>query len=347
LRGNLIRSTQLLKPLFMRRASLALLVGLASLWASIPLAFAQVATDPVGFTTTTVQSGTIAALGMPFDRVADFQGAVSSRTATTITTTSAGFGTFGPFASSPHAVLMISGANTGRRFLIDSNTTDTLTITTGGDLTTQIADGDTYKIIPCHTLASLFGTDGAGLNVSNSAASADNVQLREGGAWLTYFHTANPGGFWAKVGGGATNFNNHAILPEQALLLVRRPSSDFAFTGTGAVPITNLKTDFPANAVTSFANRFPTDTTLVALGLHLVPSWISSNSANSADQVLIRTGGAWLTYFHTAGGAGFWAKVGGGATNFDNTAIPIGTSVLIVRRPGTDITLTQTLPYTL
>jgi len=164
---------------------------------------------------------------------------------------------------------------------------------------------------------------------------------------LTYFHTANPGGFWAKVGGGATNFNNHAVLPEQGFLLVRRPSSDFTFTGLGAVPTTNLRTDFPANTIVNFSNRFPVDTTLAGLGLDALPGWINSNTASAADQVLIRSGGAWLTFFHTANPGGFWAKVGGGATNFNTQPIFTGTSVVVVRRPGTNITLVQTRPYTL
>jgi len=323
-----------------------LLVSL-SLAASMPAQSVNTATDPVGFNSTVVASGTVAALAVPFDRLTVFQGAVTSRTATTLTTTAAAFGTYGPFASNPHTVIMLSGANVGRRFLIDSNNTDTLTITTGGDLTTQIANGDTYKIVPCHTLGSLFGTDGAGLNVSNSFSTADQIQLREGGAWLTFFHTANPGGFWAQTGQGATNFNNKAVLPEQGFLLVRRPSSNFTFTGLGAVPTTNLRTDFPANAITNFSNRFPTATTLAGLGLDTLPGWINSNSFNSADQVLIRSGGAWLTFFHTANPGGFWAQTGQGATNFNTQPIDIGTSVVVVRRPGTAVTLVQTRPYTL
>jgi uncharacterized protein (TIGR02597 family) len=316
-----------------------------------------VSTVPVGFNTTTVAANSITSLGVPFDRVAKFAAAVSSRTATTVTTANAGWtasspanaNSFGPFSGTgenPHFLLMKSGASAGRRFLIDSNTTDTLTITTGGDLTTQIANGDTYQIIPCHTLGELFGTDGGALNSTNSATTADNVQLRENGAWLTYFHTANPNGFWARIGGGSTNFNNHAILPEQGLLLVRRAGS-YSFTGLGVVPSTNLVTDFPANSVTHFANRFPTDTTLAGLGLHSLVGWVSANSSGSADQVLIYSSGAWQTYFHTTGVSGFWAKVGGGSSNFDTTAIPMGTSVLVVRRPGTNVTLTQTLPYNL
>lgn len=306
-----------------------------------------VATDPVGFGSTVVQAGTVAALSVPFDRVAAFQGAISSRTSTTVTTTGANFGTFGPFSANPHVVVMLSGANTGRNLIIDSNTTDTLTIANEGDLTGQIAAGDKYKVVPCHTLESLFGADGAGLNNTNSATTADNVQLREGGAWITYFHTANPNGFWAKVGGGSGNFNKKAILPEQGLLLVRRAGSSYTFTGIGTVPTTNLKTDLPANAVSHFTNRFPKDTTLNALGLHTAPGWISGSSANATDNVQIRIGGAWQTFFHTSGAQGFWAKVGGGSGNFNAEPIPLGASVLVVRRPGTDIVLDQPLPYTL
>ena len=321
-----------------------------------------VTTAPVGFENTTVASGSVATLCVPMDRIARYQSAVSSRTATTLTTTGAGWATsgdpdtpgqtgpFGPFSAipptnqNPHAVIMLSGNSIGRRFLIDSNTGDTLTITTGGDLTTLIANGDTYKIIPCHTLASVFGADGAGLNNTNFPSTADNIQIREAGVWSTYFHTANPNGFWARVGSGGSNFNKAPILPEQGFVLVRRPSSNYTFTGLGAVPITNLQTDFPANSVTHFANRFPTATTLDSLGLHTRPGWIHGGSAGSTDNVQIRSGGVWQTFFHTSP-TGFWAMVGGGAGNFNNQPIAVGEAILVVRRPGTAITLTQTIPY--
>lgn len=325
----------------MKRSLFSVLALAGGLMLAASLHAQTVATDPVGFENTVVQAGTIAALGVPFDRPADFQGAVSSRTSTTLTTTSAGFGSLGPFASNPHAVILLSGANVGRRYLIDSNTTDTLTITTGGDLTTQIAATDKYKVVPCHTLASLFGATGTGLVTGGSAATADTVQLRSGGAWLTYF---NSGTQWFLSGGGSTNRNNTPVLPEQGFLFSRRPGSDYTFTGLGAVPTTALKTDFPANAVTSFANRFPKDTTLKDLGLHAVAGWALGGSAAATDNVLIRSGGAWLTYFHNGTQ---WFLSGGGGANRDATPVPIGASVLVVRRPGSDITLNQPLPYTL
>lgn len=309
-----------------------------------------VATDPVGFTTTTIQSGKLAALSLPLDSISNFTGPTTTVTASSIQSTGAGWATnaYGPFATNPYVIRVLSGTSQGRQFRIDSNTTDTLTISTGGDLTTQIANGDRYEIIKVQTLLSLFGAGAPGLShttsVQTDPAAVDNILIRGSAGYLTYYYD-DVTGHWLRQAGGTTNRDNTPLLPDQGFLFNRRAPGDYALTVLGAVPVTNLKTDLPANTVTNFPNRFPVATTLSALGLQTFAQWVKeSNSSNpnpaAVDTVLIRGSAGWLTYYY-ASDVGHWLRQGGGTTSRDSTPIDIGSSVLIVRVPGSNITLNQ------
>lgn len=304
---------------------------------------ATATTDPVGFTTFTVPAGSIRALSRPLDEIAKYAAAVSSRTTNTITTTSAGWtaNAYGPFASNPHLIRVLSGTSKGQQFRIASNTTDTLTLTTTVDLSTIIANNDRYEILPVPTLASVFGQTGTGLVTNSDPAQADNVQIRGTTAWITYY---NDGANWLRQGPGTIS-NNTAILPENGFVLVRRGGTAYTFTNVGAVPVTNLKTDLPANRTTSLSNRFPVVTNLVGLGLQSLPGWNANSDPTLADNVLIRGTTAWITYYYQDATNG-WIRQGPQTPN-QNPTIGVGTSVVIVRRGGADITLDQALPYSL
>ena len=332
----------------MKITTLLTAIGLAG----STLANAQtVATDPVGFTSTAVTANSVKALSLPFNKVPDYAAAASTVTSTTLQTTNAGWtaNAYGPFASNPHLVRFVSGSAIGRQFRIASNTTDTLTLIAGSDLT-GVAAGDRYQIFASETLASLFGAaPGAAINTSADPAVADNILLRGSSSYITYY---NDGTQWLRQGTGTVS-NNVAITPEVGFLFVRRAGSDYTFTTLGTVPITNLKTDFLANSVTSFGNRFPVATSLVSLGLDTLSGWTKNADPALADNVLIRGSSSWITYYYdpasggpTNGNPGSWVRQGTGSVN-QNPAIAIGNSVLVVRRAGSAITLNQTLPYTL
>jgi uncharacterized protein (TIGR02597 family) len=299
-------------------------------------------TDPVGFTSVTVGAGKIAALGLPLDNLSDYVGAAAAVTSNTIQISSATWTTdaYAPFASNPHVIRLLSGASKGRQYRVASNTTDTLTLTTGSiDLTTGVASGDRFEILPVTTLQSLFGATAPSLLTNADSNVADNVLLRGSFGWLTYY---NDGTQWLRQGGGSTVQNTTAISPEQGLLFVRRSTSPLTFTVTGAVPMTNQKTDFAASKITAFGNRFPVDVTLAALGLGQLPGWVASSDSTAADNVLVRGSFGWLTYYYDGAN---WLREGNGGTTQNQTNIPTGTAMLIVRRGSTDVTADQPLPY--
>src|SRR5438874_1049418 len=99
---------------------------------------AAVNTPPVGFITITIPAGRTQSVSMPLQNSPILNAAVSSLTASTITTLNAGWSTtaFGPYATNPCVLRFTSGTSKGRHFKVASNTTDTLTLNTAVDLTT-------------------------------------------------------------------------------------------------------------------------------------------------------------------------------------------------------------------
>jgi uncharacterized protein (TIGR02597 family) len=326
------------------RRTIPTLLLVAALFLTRPLGAISVATDPVGFAAVMVSANTTKALSLPFNDQPDYAAPISTVVRGKIKTIGAGWSpnAFGPFVSNPHVIRMVSGVAVGRQFRIASNTSDTLTLIAGSDLT-GVAATDRYQIFATATLQSLFGPTGIGLNTNINPVLADNIQIFGTSSWVTYY---NDGTHWIRKG-SQTNANTVSIPPEQGFLFVRRPGTDYVFAVPGVVPITNLKSDFPANKTTSFGNRFPLDTTLVDLGLDQLVGWNKNADSALADLVQIRGPSKWTTYyFDPTTGVNGWVKLGGQIRK-QNPIIPAGTSLLVIRRAGANLTLDQPLPYAL
>jgi uncharacterized protein (TIGR02597 family) len=327
---------------------LALLLGS---FIAVPFAQAQsgtASTVPVGYMTLSFTANTVKTFSVPLKENPVYTGSISTSSSNTLTTTGAGWvsGTYGPFASNPHLVRLISGTSKGRHFRIASSTTDTLTLTTGNvNFASITSAGDTYEIVPVDTFGSLFGstansgTLATGVFVNATSSLADRILLRVPSGWLTYYHD---GVSWKRQG-SSTNQNTTALMPENAYLFGRvigAPPLNLALLGV--VPSTELMTVIPAGTSTFLANGFPVDTTLNGIGLQNDPSWVKSSVASEADSVLLRVASGWLTYYHTGTN---WLRQG--SSSPQNPNIIAGSGVLIIRKPGTDIVLDQALPYSL
>jgi uncharacterized protein (TIGR02597 family) len=320
----------------MRKSTLPLLFSAVL----FPIAVEALTTTPVGFINITVPPGRVQAVSLPLQVQSAFEGAVSAHTATSLTTNAAGWtqDEFGPFNSNPCVVRFVSGNAMGRYFKIASNTLTTVTLDTSVDLTAVVADADRYEIVAVDTLADLFGPTGTGLVTAVDPAQADNIFLREGEEWTTYY---NDGAKWLKVGSDASQ-NNVAILPDQGFLIARRGATQLIVTITGRVPSTRLISELPGEQTVVYANGFPTDTTLNDLGLHTDANWLKGSDSSFVDIVQVRIPSGWLTYYHDGAN---WLRVAGG--NSDQVVIPRGSAVTIVRRGSIDILHTRNLPYNL
>ncbi|MCE9609337.1 MAG: hypothetical protein K8R23_03820 [Chthoniobacter sp.] len=327
-------------------------------------------TTPVGFVTVTIPAAPSAnvpssrALSIPLYKSADFVGAVAAvDSVNQLSLTGAAF-TVGQFASTtaPRLVRVktsATAAHVGKFFIITANTATQLTVDLTGTGVTNIADvitagvtPDTVEILPANTIGTVFGNASTlpTLAAGATASAADNVLLWNGTAWDTYFWTGtagSPNNIWKRTGN--TDRSNTVIYPDDGVFVVHKDTgSQAVITLMGTVPSTSEQSDIGASGNSFLANRFPTDTTLGSLGLHLLPGWSSGATANSADTVNVwnATTSAWDTYFWTGligSPNNIWKRTGN--TDRSSTVISAGTAIYIAHT-GASLNLTQALPYT-
>ena len=310
-------------------------------------------TIPVGYQQITVAAAADSAtptntvISVPFYNAAAFAAAITSvDSASAVSTSSATFITNGYAAvATPFLLHMQTGASAGRYFLITANTTTQLTVAPRGyDLTTILSVGDTYEIVPANTLAGLFGSNAAtfAFQTGASASQADNIQLWNSTQWAVYY---NNGTNW-KQSGNLNNQNNAIIYPDEGLYITRRATSPLTLTFVGTVPSSTERSDLLGPGSTFISNRFPTGTTLNAVGFQNLPNWLSGTTASQSDNVYLWTGTTWGVYYYNGTN---W-KQSGSLLNVNTQAIPSGTAAFVIRQSsasGISSTLAQSLPYSL
>ena len=229
------------------------------------------------------------------------------------------------------------GLNTGDSVTIegatgDSGVNDTHTITRTGSTTFTLDDytgtgsysGGTWyngnwPTIGSNTTAG-DATDNDELLVG-SPATADNVivwNTTSSGTsigWKTYFFRS---GKWLTAG-TRSNQEFTVIYPDEGLVLVRKDTDSFSLTLSGVVPgIDSLGYHPSAGNKFLLSNPYPVAIGLSDLALDSASGkWEQSDTASSADQVLVWTGSSWSTFYKKAGGD--WANASD-AINYSNQA---------------------------
>jgi uncharacterized protein (TIGR02597 family) len=294
-------------------------------------------------------------LSVPFYGAAVQTGTISSLSGTNSLSVSNASWTANQYAyttgTTPYYLLLNSGSNTGRYFLITSNSTSQLTVNTNGysfvtgaptnSSQIQVQVNDSVGIVPANTLSGVFGTGASCvLATGPSASSADNVILWNGATWNTYY---NNGTNW-KQSGSLLNQDYAPTAPDAGVFIVRTATTSVNLVVGGTVPTTAARSDLPGQGYSFFINRFPLDTTLSALGLQAMSNWQSGSSASSADNVFLWIGSTWASFYYNGTN---W-KQAGSLLTFDTQAVPAGSALLIWRQSsaaGSAATLVQTLPY--
>ncbi len=339
-------------------ASLAIFTAASSVSAQ------NATTDPVGFVTCNITAGSgtskvLTLFSAPLldspSFAGEMSGTITSFTSNSISNSNAGWSAGAlSTASSPTLIQITSGNATGRMFLIatiPANTADTVTISSTDaqqvDLTTiGLQAGNSYKILACDTLSTLFGTPGTTgiLGGANSTVS-DTVVLVFNGTAQTFFYSTSLSR-WTRVAGGNPDATNTAVPPYYGIQYARLAASPLSFTFTGNVPTTGRQQSIGNSGITLLSQFFPTDTTLANLGIQNIAGWVSNASSSVADNVILVSAGSSSTYWFNGTN---WRRVAGGSPISDSVVVPPGTSIRINKKGAASgfSTLVQSLPYSL
>jgi hypothetical protein len=337
----------------------------AALLAVAPFASAQNATtDPVGFVTMNITAGAgnakkITFVSIPLLDTASIDGqavgTVSSFTSNSISNSSAGW-TAGALSasSSPYLIQITSGAAQGAMFLISTtvaNTPTTVTISADDAVNTNLSTiglsaGDGYKIIPCDTLSSLFGTPATtGIAGGANQTVADTIQIIFNGSTKTYFYSTTSNR-WTQVTLGSPDASNTPLRPYVGIQYGRLSNSTLTLTATGNVPTTQREVPVKNSGLTLLSQYWPTDSTLQSLNINQISGWTSGANATVADTVQINTNGTTKTFFFDGTD---WRQVTLGSPIRNTEPVPVGSSILLNRKGSASgyATYNQSTPYTL
>jgi hypothetical protein len=260
-------------------------------------------------------------------------------------------------AAAPYLIQITSGDARGKMFLIASNvanTANTVTISADdlaeGDLVAMgLKAGDGYKIFPCDTLGSFFGTPSTtGILGGVNAKAADVVTIVVNGLPKNYFfHTGPTQNKWVENRPGFPDGSNTPLRPYYGLLYARQGADPLPLVVTGGVPTVIRSVAIKNSGTTLLAQYWPVNSTIADLGLQSMPDWQSGANARVADTILIAAegGGAPKTYFYNGTN---WLENRPGFPISNTTPIPLGSSVQVGKRAGDGYSsLVQQVPYDL
>jgi hypothetical protein len=232
-----------------------------------------------------------------------------------------------------------------------NNTDTTVTISADDIVNTNLtsiglANGDGYKIIPCDTLASIFGSPATtGVQGGGNATVSDTVQITFNGVTRTYFYSTT-NDRWTQVALGSPDATNTPLRPYVGVMFGRLPQTPLVLTVTGNVPTIGREVPVKNSGLTLLSQYWPVDSTLASLNINSLPNWTSGATASVADTVQINTNGTTKTFFYNGTD---WKQVALGTPTRNDEPVPVGSSVFLFQR-GTDSGYTmfkQNLPYNL
>ena len=321
-------------------------------------------TVPVGYVTLTAAAGTGTAkktslLSLPLYGTMEGDGAMKGEltyvSANALTNADADW-TPGQLsqAATPCLIKITSGVATGRTFLISTttpNTANTVTIDAndvaqGALNTLGIAVGDSYELLPCDTLSSLFGTpETRGVLGGANINAADNIAITTNGRTDKFFYNSTLNR-WVKSFPGNPDATNQPLRPDAGVGYARLATTNLELFLTGRVATTARTAPVKNSGVTILSQNWPTDVSLAHLKIHEIPTWTAATVINAADWVELYINGAIHSYWFDGTN---WREDAPGSPVADSQIIPAGTAVILNKR-GTAAgynNINQPLPYSL
>tara|TARA_B110000003_G_C16647962_1_gene532881 strand:+ start:2799 stop:3860 length:1062 start_codon:yes stop_codon:yes gene_type:complete len=350
-----------IKQLLIRPLRIGLLAGMPLLSSAT-----TVTSDVVGYVSLKVNAGTgssyvFTPLALPLYQPATnidgkVSGTIGTFTNNTLTVDNAGWipGQLSQ-KSSPYCIRITSGVAEGRVLLISSstnNTTDTLTIDLPyseiNDLTVLgiSPTSDTYDIIECDTLATLFGAPSTGGIIgANSFNEADQIWMFTKRSWKKFFYSTELHR-WTRRSRGNPDASAQVIMPNSGFLYARKGQSDLKFSISGKVTKEIKTITVYSSGITVLGNTWPVDLTLSQLKIASLDNWQSSADHTAADQLWLLNNGYWNKYFHDGKD---WRRISRGEPISNEILIRSGSSLFLKRSSSghTISKLQQYPPYTL
>jgi len=344
---------------------ITLFTGAALLGSS---AFAQVATDPVGYVTLTVNGSpdgdqtAFTPLALSLENPIQASGAITETPTSAVATNSSASYTPSEFAgtdASGNATHYLQFTASGLIADIAANTATTITAVQ--DLTGLASAADGYVVKKHSTLADIFGADNeAGLLAGGDSSSSDLVYIMSSdgsGTFATYYPQDDPfdgffgGDGWRVVGDNATDQSNVVIGPDDGIIVARGVVGDIEIVASGSVNVLDLQRDLPAG-FSMVSYPYPVATTLSDSNIYTETNgYVSGGDSGSSDLVyVLNSDGVYTTYYRQNdpfdgffGGDG-WRVVGDNATDQGSVVIPSDSSI-IVQHIGSGLQWVDAKPF--
>jgi hypothetical protein len=337
-----MKSQTMFKKLHLSALVLGLAGAATSAWATIET------TSPVyvGASTTLAGNGgsgsRLTTFGLRMVQPIAFAGKISDTQNNTLTDTNATWadGQFGTSGTQAYVEY-----DNGVMVDVSNTSASSQSLTLAGSLSGIASVGDSYRVRPHMTIASLFGTNNeTGLKVGTTASQADSIllQMAVSQATVTIFYFSNQFGHgW--VFGNLQAADRQVIYPEEGVMVLRKVPGDLSLFTCGPVKtgITVVPIEPGYNLVGTLKSL--NAVTLTNLNLYTGSSttgMASGFSAGGSDNVLvIAPDGTSTTYFyHTVGG---W--VDGSLHSAANVPIAAG-SAFFLKRLTADGPFNWTIP---
>lgn len=349
---------------------LALAFGLFSILFSA-LTQASVATDPVGFTTLTINGSpdgsttAFTAISVNLENPVVLKGKFTETPTSNTATDSYASNDVNAYSvtdsvgNGSYYFQITSGSNEGLIFDILSNTSSQYSLS--ADLSGLVSAGDSYSIKKHTTLGDVFGEDNsAGFKSGGDVGASDRIYIMStdgSGIYATYYYQTDSLGFlggdgWRLSGDLFTDVSDVVIGPDDGLFVGRTAIGDLSIIVSGSVNTTDHQRFLPTGySLVSYP--FPVDVTLDELGLYSnINGYVSGGDVASSDRVyVISAEGIFTVYYRQTDALGFlggdgWRLSGDIFTPYDDEVIPAGSS-LVIYHIGTGIDWRDPVPYTL
>lgn len=318
------------------------------------MAQGQATTDIVGYITLDIPAGT--ANGPTYTYLSASLAQSTAELSTTVSSGTTGSITVGATLSA-NAYSTANGpfylvTEDGDIYDVVDNTTSTITLDTSSDLSGL--SGKSVKIYKHQTLGSIFGADPQtkGVQGAGDLNSADQILIFDQltGVSKTYFYKnaatfGNPFIGWVESGATNVDASKTIIDPDFGFVYARKAQTDLDLVVSGGVisskinvPIGEgynlVSVPYPVDKGLTLSTSNLYDPNSFDINKHLE----GSTDVNTADQVLIRSGNTFKTYFYknaASFGNPFIGWVEAGATNVDAGATPLPQgSFFILRQFG-------------